>query len=93
MLYDRAKADPVLLAVLSEIHKTAQAPPSGYLTRKQWAAKWSMKSQTMTCIYIEKAVAIGILIERPFRIVTNGRLMLVAHFGPPPTAKPKRKAA
>jgi hypothetical protein len=52
MLYTRVGNDPVLLAVMAEINRSAVKPPKGYLTRDQWAAKWKLKAGHTASIYI-----------------------------------------
>lgn len=89
LLYNRIGNDPVLKAVLADIHKTAVKPDPGFLTREQWALKWAMGSNHTASVYLERALKIGVLVKRRFRIVTKGRLRLVDHFGPPD--KPKRR--
>jgi hypothetical protein len=84
MIYARAKADPILAAVMADIHRTAQKPPAGYLTREQWAGKWRLKSTSQANEYLTRAVKIGILVEKRFRVVSKGRMTTMAHYGPPP---------
>jgi Fic family protein len=90
MLYARTNNDPVLLAVMAEINKSAVKPPKGYLTRDQWATKWGVKAAHTASIYIAKAIKLGVLVKARYRILTgnDGRLRAVDHYGPPP----KRKA-
>ena len=84
LMYTRAKADPILAAVMQDIHRTAQKPPPGYLTREQWAKKWRLKSTSQANEYLTRAVKIGILVEKRFRVISKGRLTTMAHYGPPP---------
>jgi len=90
MLYTRVGKDPILLAVMAEINRSAVKPPKGYLTRDQWAIKWGVKAAHTASIYIAKAVKLGVLVKARYRILTGtgGRLRAVDHYGPPP----KRKA-
>ena len=90
MLYTRVGNDPVLLAVMAELNRSAVKPPKGYLTRDQWAAKWKVKAAHTASIYIAKAVKMGVLVKARYRILTGdgGRLRAVDHYGPPT----KRKA-
>jgi len=88
LIYARKDIDSVLKAVLADIHKTAEKPAPGYLTREQWAAKWKLKANANAEIYLKRALAIGVLVRRDYRVVTKGRLRKMAHFGPPS----KRKA-
>ena len=92
MLYTRVGSDPVLLAVMAEIHRSAVKPPKGFLTRDQWAAKWKLKSGHTASLYIAKAVAIGVLVKSRYRIFIgkSKRVRAVDHYGPP---TPKRKAS
>lgn len=87
MIHARALLDPILKAVLSEIHNTADVPPKGFLTRQQWMKKWGFKCQAHTGNYIEKAVKMGLLVMRRYRVATKGRLTLMDHYGPPGRVK------
>jgi Fic family protein len=91
MLYTRVGNDPVLLAVMAEINRSAVKPPKGYLTRDQWAAKWKLKSGHTASIYLAQALKIGVLVKARYRILIgdSGRLRTVDHYGPPLS---KRKA-
>jgi Fic family protein len=90
MMYARVGKDPILLAVMAEINRSAVKPPKGFLTRDQWAVKWGVKAAHTASIYINKAVKLGVLTKERYRILTGtgGRLRAVDHYGPPP----KRKA-
>jgi hypothetical protein len=85
MLYTRVGKDPVLLAVMAEINRSAVKPPKGYLTRDQWAAKWKLKAGHTASIYIKKAMDIGALVKARYRILIgkSNRLRAVDHYGPP----------
>ena len=85
MLYTRVGKDPILLAVMAEINRSAVKPPKGYLTRDQWAIKWGVKAAHTASIYIAKAVKLGVLVKARYRILTGdgGRLRAVDHYGPP----------
>jgi Fic family protein len=85
MLYTRVGNDPVLLAVMAEINRSAVKPPKGYLTRDQWAAKWKLKAGHTASIYIKKAMDIGALVKARYRILIgkSNRLRAVDHYGPP----------
>ena len=87
MLHTRASLDPILAAVLSEIHKTAQKPAPGFLTRAQWMERWKFKCHAHTGNYINKAIKMGLLVARSYRVVTKGRLCLIEHYGPPGRVK------
>lgn len=87
LVWAQKSIDPTLAAVLAEIHKTAQRPEKGFLTREQWAAKWKLKSMGQAYIYIKKGVQSGILVRRDYRIISKSRLLKMAHFGPPPKNK------
>ena len=89
MLYTRVGNDPVLLAVMAEINRSAVKPPKGFLTRDQWAAKWKLKAGHTASIYIKKALDLGVLVKARYRILIgkSGRLRTVDHYGPP---SPKR---
>lgn len=89
MLYTRVGNDPVLLAVMAEINKSAVKPPKGFLTRDQWAAKWKLKAGHTASIYIKKAMQIGALVSAPYRILIgkSRRIRTVMHYGPPPAKR------
>ena len=87
MIHARASLHPILAAVLSEIHKTAEKPAKGFLTRQQWMNKWGFKCQAHTGNYIDKAVKMGLLVMRRYRVATKGRLTLMDHYGPPGRVK------
>ena len=86
MLYTRVGNDPVLLAVMAEINRSAVKPPKGFLTRDQWAAKWQVKASHTAGMYIAKALKMGVLVKARYRILTGkgGRLRAIDHYGPPP---------
>ena len=88
LLYTRMGNDPVLIAVMADIHKTAVEPDKGFMTREQWAKKWGLAANHQAALYVDRAIKIGILVKKQFRVITKGRLRLLDHFGPPP----KRKA-
>ena len=85
LLYTRVGKDPILLAVMAEINRSAVKPPKGYLTREQWAVKWGVKSAHTASIYINKAIKLNVLVKARYRILTGtgGRLLAVDHYGPP----------
>ena len=89
MMYRRKLTDPVLKAVMAHIHMTAEKPDKGFLSLKEWAKKWDLKSVSQAQIYVKKATDIGQLVTKRFRVVTEGRLRQLRHYGPPP----KRKGA
>jgi hypothetical protein len=89
LLYTRFGADPVLRAVMADIHRQAVKPDKGFLTREQWAAKWGLAANHQASLYVDRAVKIGILVKKQFRVITKGRMRLLDHFGPPD----KRKAS
>jgi hypothetical protein len=81
MAYRRA-SDEILSAVIAEINKSAVKPDPGFLKRDDWAIRWKMTT-SQAAIYLKRAVESGILVVRRFRVITNGRLRLLDHFGPP----------
>jgi len=88
LLYSRVGNDPILKAVMADIHMKAVQPDKGFLTREQWAKKWGLAANHQAALYVDRAVKIGILVKKQFRVITKGRMRLLDHFGPPP----KRKA-
>ena len=91
LLYTRFGSDPVLKAVMADIHMQAVLPDKGFLTREQWATKWNLAANHQASLYVDRAVKIGVLVKKRFRVITKGRMRLLDHFGPPPPAT-KRKA-
>lgn len=89
MAYRRAK-DEILAAVISEINKSAVKPDPGFLKRDDWAKRWKMTTSQAN-IYLKKALASGILVTRRFRVITNGRLRVLDHFGPPDKSYGQRR--
>lgn len=81
MAYRRDK-DPVLSAVFAEINNSAVKPDPGFLKRDDWAERWQMTA-SQASIYIAQALRSGILVRRRFRVITNGRLRVLDHFGLP----------
>lgn len=78
----RRNTDPILSAVIAEINKSAVKPDPGFLRREDWAKRWHL-TESQARIYIEQALKSGILIKRLFRVITNGRLRTMYHYGPP----------
>jgi hypothetical protein len=89
LLYSRVGADPILKAVMADIHMQAVKADKGFLTRAEWAAKWNLAANHQASIYVDRAVKIGVLVKKRFRVITKGRMRLLDHFGPPD----KRKAS
>ncbi|MFZ9979869.1 MAG: hypothetical protein ACO3HN_07965 [Opitutales bacterium] len=87
LLYKRTVDDPILRAVLADINKSAQTPPPGFRTREQWAKHWRIGNSAHADKYIQRAIKIGKLVRRDYRVVTKTRLRLMAHFGPPSKLK------
>lgn len=87
LLYTRFGSDPVLRAVMADIHMQAVQPDKGFLTREQWAKKWGLAANHQASLYVDRAVKIGILVKKRFRVITKGRMRLLDHFGPPPSRK------
>lgn len=72
--------DEVLRAVLAEIHKSVQKPDKGFLTIRQWAERWGYKNVQAGRIIL-RAVKVGILIKKNFRVCTKGRVRVMGHYG------------
>ena len=72
--------DEVLRAVLAEIHKSVQKPDKGFLTIRQWAERWGYKNVQAGRIIL-RAVSVGILERRNFRVCTSSRVRVMAHYG------------
>ena len=90
MAYRRAK-DPVLAAVLAEINQSAVTPDPGFLKREDWAKRWKL-AQAQANIYLRRALEAKILVRRSFRVITNGRLRVMDHFGPPDKNRHRRRS-
>ena len=89
LLYSRVGNDPVLKAVMADIHMKAVQPDKGFLTREQWATKWNLAANHQASLYVDRAVKIGVLVKKRFRVITKGRMRLLDHIGPPPASKRK----
>lgn len=72
--------DPVLKAVLAEIHKSVQKPDAGFLTIEQWAERWGY-AHVQTSRLIQVAIKSNILERRNYRISTHNRVRMMAHYG------------
>ena len=72
--------DEVLRAVLAEIHRSVQKPDKGFLTIRQWAERWGYKNVQAGRIVL-RAVKVGILERRNFRVCTKGRVRIMGHYG------------
>ena len=81
--------DPVLKAVLAEIHKTVQKPDAGFYTAEQWSKRWGYATdkRSRTMELLKKAIESGILEKRFYRILTHTRIRLMAHYGKPKKSK------
>ena len=80
MAYRRKLTDPVLAAVIAEINMSAVKPDPGFMKMDDWAERWQM-TNSQASIYIKRAVASGILVVRRYRVITNGRLRVLDHYG------------
>lgn len=90
MAYRRSD-DPTLSAVIAEINKSAVIADPGFLRREDWAKRWKM-TESQSRIYLQKAVESKILIVRRFRVITNGRLRIMDHYGPPDKNRHRRRS-
>lgn len=87
----RRNTDPTLSAVIAEINKSAVKPDPGFLRREDWAKRWNM-TESQCRIYLQKAIEAKILIVRRFRVITNGRLRIMDHYGPPDKDRHRRRS-
>ena len=78
----KGRIDPMLAAILSEIHKTAEKPAKGFLTKNEWAAKWDIH-RSQASRYIQQALKTGMMVPKSYRIMLKGRMTKMVHFGPP----------
>lgn len=72
--------DDILKLVLAEIHKSVQKPDAGFFTIDQWAERWGY-AHVNTMRLIRIALKASIMTERNFRILTNGRVRMMKHYG------------
>ena len=74
--------DPVLMAIMSDIHKTAEKPEPGYKTVRQWAETWGFKPSRALEL-INKGIKLGTIQKKVFRvsIFDNKRIAPVPHYG------------
>jgi len=74
--------DPVLMAIMSEIHKTAEKPLPGYKTVRQWGDTWGFKASRALEI-LNRGIKLGTIQKKVFRISSlNGkRIAPVPHYG------------
>jgi len=87
----RRNTDPILSAVIAEINKSAVKPDPGFLRREDWAKRWDL-TESQSRIYLCQAIKSGILITRRFRVITNGRLRTMDHYGPPDQSRHRRRS-
>lgn len=76
------KPDPFLLAVLSDINRTAQTPPKGFKTVKEWGKVWGYKPSRALEI-INKGIQLGTAEKKIFRVLScnNKRIVPTPHYG------------
>jgi len=84
----KGRIDPMLAAIISEIHKTVETPAKGFLTKNEWGEKWRL-NRSQAGRYIEKAVKSGMMLMHSYRILLRGRPTKMKHYGPPPGKKRK----
>lgn len=74
--------DPLLLAIMSDIHKTVETPTPGYKTIRQWADTWGYKPSRALEL-INKGIKFGSVEKKTFRVsVYDGkRITPVPHYG------------
>ena len=74
--------DPMLAAIISEIHKTAEKPAKGFMTKNEWADKWGIH-RSQASRYVQRALKTGMMVMQSYRVMLKGRITKVKHFGPP----------
>lgn len=74
--------DKVLLAIMSEINKTAQTPPEGFKTVQQWADTWGFK-RDRALDYLNKGIKLGTIEKKMFRVAISERHIItpLPHYG------------
>ena len=73
------RIDPVLSAILTELHKTEEKVPEGFFTAKQWQKTWNC-SKTHTTRLIKFALSKNLMCVRKFRIAFNDRTRPTEHY-------------
>ena len=63
----KRSADPLLLRVMREIHRTAETPDKGFRTVDQGAAHWGL-GRSRARDYVLKAIELGLMEERKYRV-------------------------
>jgi NOL1/NOP2/fmu family ribosome biogenesis protein len=78
----RKQPDPVLMAIMSEIHKTVEKPLPGYKTIRQWAETWGYKPSRALEL-INKGIKFGTIQKKTFRVsmFDGKRIAPVPHYG------------
>ena len=74
--------DPVLMAIMSEIHKTVEKPQPGYKTVRQWGKAWGFKPSRALEL-LNKGIKLGTIEKKVFRvsIFDEKRIAPVPHYG------------
>jgi len=74
--------DPVIMAIMYNIHKTAEKPLPGYKTVRQWADAWGFKSSRALEL-LNKGIKFGTIDKKVFRVsvLEQKRIFPVPHYG------------
>jgi hypothetical protein len=76
------KPEPFLLAIMSEINKTAQTPPSGFKTVRQWADTWGFKPSRALEL-LNRGIKLGTADKKTYRVlsINQKRIVPTPHYG------------
>jgi NOL1/NOP2/fmu family ribosome biogenesis protein len=76
------QSDPVLMAIMSEIHKTAQKPDAGFKTVQQWSETWGFK-RDRALDFLNKGIKIGTIEKKMFRVAISQKHIIreLPHYG------------
>jgi hypothetical protein len=78
----KKQPDPVLMAIMSEIHKTAEKPQPGYKTVREWGQTWGFKPSRALEL-LNKGIKFGTIQKKTFRVsmFDGKRIAPVPHYG------------
>lgn len=76
------RPDPLLVKVMSAIHRTAEKPAKGFRTIDQWAVVWRCKRNAARD-YIIKGMKLGLIERRTYRTFrrADAKPYPTAHYG------------
>jgi len=71
--------NPLLARLREAMSGTAETPPKGHLTSKQWAEKWGY-SDGYAGTLINKAVRLGLMAMKKYRVETSRGNYPIPHY-------------